>query len=174
MVIKRVNRVQNKPKKEGQIDISFGFIFGIIIIIATLAIAFYVISHFMRLSRCSDTGLFYSDLQSEIDKAWASSMTQKTFTGKLPGNINSICFGNLTLGNPVNTSRTQYESLLRFKGLGKNVFLYPFTNACNTQLANSLAEHVQIPRFFCVPVEDGKVTITLSKNSTSAYVLLSK
>lgn len=163
-----------KEEKRGQLDISFGFIFGIIIIIATLAIAFYVISHFMNLSRCSDTGLFYSDLQDQIDKAWASSMTQNTFSGKLPSNIKSVCFGNLTYGNPLNDSKTQYESLVRFKGLGKNVFLYPFEKACNTQLANKQLEHVQIPRFFCVPLTNGKATLTLSKNSTSSSVLLSK
>lgn len=169
MVIKRVNR----SKKSGQLDLSFGFIFGIIIIVATLAVAFYVISHFMKLSRCSETGLFYSDLQSEIDKAWASSMTQKTFSGKLPSNIDSICFGNLSLGNPINDSRTQYESLSRYKGLTKNTFIYPYAKACNSQLANRFTEHIQVPRFFCVPVVGGTAKIILSKNSTSNLVSLS-
>lgn len=169
MQIKRTNL----HKKKAQLDISFGFIFGIIVIIAIIAISFYVITHFLRLSKCTQTGTFYSDLQAEVDNAWAGSIISKTFSGSLPSNIQSVCFGNLTLGNPSNVDKPKYEALIRFKNLGKNTFLYPANAACNSQLANYNLNNAKISRFFCSNNNDGKVSIKISKNATDDLVTIS-
>ena len=66
--------------KKGQIDISFGMIFSIIIIIATVAIGFYVITYFLNLSSCTKVGLFWNSLNEEVDKAWNSDIAQTVYT----------------------------------------------------------------------------------------------
>jgi hypothetical protein len=162
-----------KLENRAQLDISFGFIFGIIVIIAVVAISIYVIVHFINLSNCTQTGNFYSDLQDEIDKAWSGSMTSKVFTESLPSGVKSICFGTLDK-TPTSDSRTQYQSLLRFKALDKNSFIYPYSKACNVQLANHQFEHVNIDRFFCSDVIKGKASVKISKNVTDALVTLSR
>ena len=50
--------------KRGQLQISFGMIFSIIIIIAFVAVFIYAITIFMGWKRCAETGLFKEDLQS--------------------------------------------------------------------------------------------------------------
>ena len=60
--------------KRGQIDISFGMIFSIILIIAVVGVAFYVINNFIELKKCTEIGLFYDDLKKYIDEAWQSTM----------------------------------------------------------------------------------------------------
>jgi len=160
-------------KKRAQLDISFGFIFGIIIIAVIIAVAIYVMVYFMRMNCATQTGIFYQDLQDEIDKAWAGSITSKTYSGKIPGSIESVCFGSLDL-NPLADSRTQYESLIRFKSLDKNAFLYPSEKACSAQLANHKLEHVNMTLFFCVNVTAGKASLKISKGTADALVTLSK
>ena len=53
-------------KKRGQLQISFGMIFSIILIIAFVALAVYVIMIFLDTGKCANTGLFKNDLQQEI------------------------------------------------------------------------------------------------------------
>jgi hypothetical protein len=160
-------------KKKGQIDLSFGFIFGIILIVIIIAVAFYVISYFLSLSRCSDAGLFYNNLQDEIDKAWAGGGSLKVFTDKLPSNLQSVCFGNLTLGNPLVDSRNQYEALSIFKNGGFNTFLYPTNKAC-ASLAKKKLSHIKVDRFFCVNVQNSQASLNISKNTSDALLTLSK
>ena len=82
--------------KKGQIDISFGMIFSIIIIIATVAIGFYVITYFLNLSSCTKVGLFWNSLNEEVDKAWNSDIAQTVYTKDVPSGITHVCFGNFT------------------------------------------------------------------------------
>lgn len=172
--MKRVlSKITIKGRKKAQMEISFGFIFAIIVIAAIIAVAVYVIIHFLNLSKCSQTGLFYSDLQGEIDKAWAGSMTSKQFSGTLPSNLKSVCFGSLK-SNPISDFIAEQNELKKFQNLDKNVFLYPNTKACSAQLSNYKLEHIKVDRFFCVPVSSGKVSIKISKNETDALVTLTR
>ena len=59
-------------EKRGQIQISFGMIFSIIIIIAIVAVSIYVITIFLDFNKCGKVVLFYEDLEEEIQKAWES------------------------------------------------------------------------------------------------------
>ena len=58
-------KIMNKKSLRGQIQLSFGMIFSIIIIIATIAVAFYVISTFMDTSRCIDVENFYTRVEGQ-------------------------------------------------------------------------------------------------------------
>jgi hypothetical protein len=157
--------------KKGQFEISFGFIFAIIVIAAIIAVAVYVIIHFLSLQKCSQTGLYYSDLQAEIDKAWGGSISSNQFSGTLPSNLDSICFGYLN-STAVKGSSTAQIELRKFQNLGKNAFLYPNTKACSASLSMYKFEHVRIDKFFCVPVSSGKATVKVLKNETDSLVTL--
>lgn len=158
--------------KKGQIQVSFGMIFSIIIIIATISVSAYVINNFLKISKCSDIGLFYNDLQKAVDKAWASEITNNVFEGKLPSGIKSVCFGNVS--NTLGDNSEEAEFLKRYFRQDKNVFLYPTQNACDSNLAYHKLNHVQLGEFFCVPIESSKISVRISKSNQESLVRISK
>lgn len=158
--------------KKAQLELSFSMIFSIIIIIAILAVAFYVITYFLNLSSCTDIGLFYNDLQTRVDKAWASEITQEVVSIKLPTSIKEVCVGQLN-GTGVSQYKEEYDFLRRYAILGKNVFLYPSSSACDVKLAYYNLQHSTTDTFFCTPVQGGQVKLKLTKGSFDALVRVS-
>jgi len=160
--------------KKGQIQISFGMIFSIIIVIATVAIGFYVINYFLNLSSCTKTGLFWNSLTDETDKAWNTDMTQTIFKGNVPSGVEYVCFGNLSSRTGIDSKST--EILLELQTFGendKNSFIYPPKKAC--ELAFYDLKHSRFDNFFCVPAKSGVVDIKISFDARkSALVTLSK
>lgn len=159
--------------KKGQVQISFGMIFSIIIVIATIAVGFYVITYFLNLGNCTKVGLFQKSLTDKVDEAWDSVKTQTTFSGNLPSGIQYACFGNLSLEIGADSKSTEILlELQTYGGNGKNAFLYPPKKAC--ELGFYDLKHAHADGFFCVPVKSGVASIKLSKIDTDALVTLSK
>jgi hypothetical protein len=158
--------------KRGQIQISFGMIFSIIMIIATIAISFYVITYFIKIGRCSEISLFYDDLNKRVDKAWASPITREVYTSNLPSGIESVCFGSL-LTVPVNYGK-EYDVLKKYRNQKANVFLYPLTKSCSNSAPFYYIKNAEIDGFFCIEVISGKVSINIKKDSTDALVKIEK
>src|SRR3989344_8357256 len=102
-------------EKRGQMDISFGMIFSIILIIAVLAIAFYVIRYFSALSSCTSVGLFYTALTKEVDQSWATTTSKSIFSGNVPGSVDYVCFGNLNQPYPQDDVDLRKNILDRYK-----------------------------------------------------------
>lgn len=81
-------------KNNGQMAMSFGMIFSIILIIIFLVFAFYGIKKFLDLQKEVQVKSFINDLQDDIDKM------QKSFEGSqernyiVPTKIEKICFVN--------------------------------------------------------------------------------
>lgn len=159
-----------KIKKRGELSLSFSFIFSIILIVAIIGIAIYTINYFLDLGRCTDISLFYNDFQREIDSAWSSEITRDTFTGKLPGNIESFCVGNLNnaLDEP------EYNELKRYSSIDANAFIYPPKNACEQPFKK--IQHIDTGEigFECFQVNNGRVEIGLEKGSFDSLVKVKK
>ncbi|MBI2451817.1 hypothetical protein HYV50_01925 [Candidatus Pacearchaeota archaeon] len=164
--------------KRGQesFSMSFGSIFSIFIIAVIVAIAFYAISHFLNLNKCAQVGLFYNDLQKEIDKAWTSSIYKDNFVGNLPqsgalrSGIKEVCFGNLN-----SASVTEQEKFSGFTSLkNANIFVFPPENACNGKSFSRVLKNAEIRGFFCIALENGKIIVKLEKSPTEELVKLSK
>jgi hypothetical protein len=160
-----------RQDRRGQIDISFGMIVSIIIVIATVAIGFYVITYFLDLSSCTKVGSFWKSMDDDVNKAWNSVMTETSINLNLPSGIAYACLGNET---PSSANDQLIFSGLRVPtySAGTNVFLYPAGKACG--LASKKLEHVKIGNFFCIPVKSGVVSIRLSKGISDQLVTLSK
>ncbi|MEK6844535.1 MAG: hypothetical protein AABX83_03885 [Nanoarchaeota archaeon] len=160
--------------KRGQIDISFGMIFSIILIIAVVGVAFYVINNFIELKKCTEIGLFYDDLKKYTNEAWQSTIHKDTFKGTLPSGIDIACFGDLNQ-EPIAEYRQEYDAISRafINSKERNVFLYPIKKACDASLSSIKLEHVKTDNFFCVKVEDSKIALKTEKNQFEALVTLS-
>lgn len=81
-------------KKRGQLEISFGMIFSIILIIIFLAFGFYAIKKFIGLQNTIQIENFLRDFQNDVDKMWKSNQGSQNLVYSLPGQITSICFKN--------------------------------------------------------------------------------
>ena len=157
--------------KKGQVQISFGMIFSIIIVIATVAIGFYVITYFLNLSSCTKVGIFWNSFNEEVDKAWNSDITEKIFEKNVPSGITHLCLGNFSQ-MPFEVDKKFFNELKGYGGSDKNAYLYPPGKACDAAFYN--IRHAKTDRFFCIPVESGTLKIKLSKTSSDALVKLSK
>ncbi len=165
--------------KRGAIELSFGMIFSIIIMIAIIGVAVYAITAFLQIGKTSQLSLFHQSFQGTIDDVWSSSITNKVVSFFLPNSIELVCFGNLA-GSSYNP---QYENEFRdlkryssgFEQDNTNRFLYPSTKA--GELAYKKVDKVDlnalINGFDCFEVRDGNVRIRLEKNEFDSLVKIS-
>lgn len=155
--------------KKGQVELSFGMIFSIIIVIATVAIAIYFIQKFLVSGECASVGIMKDELQNEINKIWASPFGVEAFTAKTGGGIEKICFGDLTkAGGKYAVVR---DTLDRYSSPGDNFFIYPPEKACKGSFAAAKLSHVYSEEFNCFDVRDGKAEIKLSRESASQILV---
>ncbi len=78
--------------KRGAMELSFGMIFSIILIIFFIAITIYAIIKFLDFQNSIKISKFGSDLQSDIDKMWKGSQGSQEVKYSLPTKIESVCF----------------------------------------------------------------------------------
>ena len=162
-------------KKRGQLEISFSMIFSIIIIIAIIGVAIYVITFFLGIDKCGEAGFFYSDLQNEINKAWKSQSYKNNFEVKLPSDIKHVCFGELNENAKDSKSQEIKEKieLSIYASDTANVFLSPSEEACDGDLANNKIENVNIDGFYCLENRN-KLKLNLEKNIKDSLVKLTE
>ena len=163
----------NKRGRRAQLQISFGMIFSIIIIVATLAVAGYVLAKFVNLGGNVSCKIFYDDLQKEIDKAWSGDgATSDIFSGRVPRGVDKVCFGNFSTAASA-SDRQVYEELKFYSSEKGNLFFYPTSeNECDNEGFVYILNHVSITKFFCVSEKDRKAEIKISKSVTDALITL--
>jgi len=152
-------------QKKGQIQLSFGIIFSIIIIIATVAAGTYFIKQFLSVSECTDLNLFYKNFQDKIDEVWRSPIASQQFSASIVSGVDSICFGSL-LSEDAQTY-PEYTFLSRYKSTDYNFFLYPSQKVCDGQRSVAKLKNVKVEGFFCKDVVNGKVELDIVKESSS-------
>jgi len=139
-------------QKKGQMKLSFGMIFSIILIIIFITFAFFAIQKFLGIQDAMKIGQFTDSLQSDVDKLWRGSQGSQKVEYFLPQKIESVCFVNEEYENLVFHSESFIE--------GKKI------------------EHIDIDKItedgeFCVEIIKGKVKMTLQKNYGEALVTIS-
>lgn len=165
--------MQKQRGRRGQLQISFGMIFSIIIIVATLAVASYVLVKFVDFGSRVSCKLFYRDLQERIDRAWAEDgKTSDIFKGKMPHGVEKVCLGSISENAAVYDKAVQ-EELKFYADKDSNLFFYPpEKSACGSDGFVYSLVHASTNNFFCIPVVDGKVELKISKSSTENLVTL--
>ncbi len=159
--------------KKGQIQLSFGMIFSVIIIAIILFVAGYVIMNFIKTRDCIQLGTFNKNLADEIERAYRSQGQSLSFQGSLPAKITFLCFGNLN--QPALVSDALRQQYFKEHSMdNKNLFFYPTLESCGSNINSYLLEHAQSAEFFCVPTKSGKVELKISKEPLEALVKLSK
>ncbi len=154
-------------KDKRGLELSFAMIFSIIVIIATLGVAAYVLSNFLSLKSCSEVGIFYQGLDEFVQKAWREDIARRTFESPLPQGIESVCFGNISRG-----SGAEYEKLKRYGRNGENMFFYPPEKSCSVPAFK--VDNIYVGEWKCFNEFNGKVSIRLEKEIFGNFVFLCK
>jgi hypothetical protein len=140
--------------KRGAIELSFGMIFSVILIITFLAFGIYGITKLLDLQKTIQIERFLSDFQSDVDKMWKSSQGSQVVEYTLPTNIVAVCF-----------KEDEFENL-------------QFTS--NTIVRGKMIQHIDIKNSvgnsdsLCVQNVNGEVSMTLVKNFGEILVTITK
>lgn len=78
-------------EKRGAMELSFGMIFSIILIISFLVFAFYAIKMFVNTSESAKIASFRKDFQADIDRAWNAPQGNQKVNYGLPKKITEVC-----------------------------------------------------------------------------------
>lgn len=149
-----MKRLTKNKSAQHTIGLPFGIIFAIFLIIVFIVIAFIAVNHFLDIGECSGVGLFYDELQDEVNEAWISQSSDKGFEIDLPSGITRVCFANLSA--PVNGNEEDYGEIKNYELYEANVFLVPPGKACNMAYTN--IKHLDVEKItqdknpFCVDV----------------------
>lgn len=169
-------------KKKAQImGMPIQMIFTLFIIAAFIVVAVFAIMKFLGIQKCTEIGLFVSDLQKEIDDVWQSQHASRGIELSLPISLTHVCFANLNSGkNIIDTGGEREEALSEiFDEIKenydyrkqKNFFLYPLKNACDIP-AHEI-KHVNVslmPNPYCFKNVNGRVKIRLVKGFNDIMV----
>jgi hypothetical protein len=158
--------------KKGQLQISFGMIFSLILIIATVAITGYVLVRFVIMKEGVDCSQFYDSVQKSVDSAWVGDgATFYPLKESVSSKIKNVCFGNISL--PPNKYKSIYDEIKFRSSKDSNIFIYPIdSKICGNGPTSKRLDHISSSNFFCVQVKEGKITINISKSSTENLVTL--
>jgi hypothetical protein len=89
-----MNKRGKKRGKTAQLNLSFGMIFSVILIIVFLVAGFYAIKKFVELQQTIQIQNFLKNFQDDVDKMWKSAQGSQVVTYALPTKISSICFSD--------------------------------------------------------------------------------
>ena len=161
--------------KRGSIEISFGMIFSVIIIIVIIGVAVYAITAFLQIGESAEISLFYQGLEKGVNDAWTSATTNRVVSLSLPKSIEFVCFGSLATGVAPDKYRDEMQELKEyssgFQQQNTNSFLYPPGKAGDFAFKKvNKIDFSSLGTFDCFEVKGGKVRIRLSKGEFDSLV----
>jgi len=166
-----------RPDKHGQevFGMPFTVIFSIIIIIAVLFTAFFVIRWFLDFQRCSQAGLFLNDLEKAVKEAYESSFSDtgdKPFTRALPSSVKLVCIADLSKEGSTEEEKEMLLEFERYADPNSNVFLYPSRGVCTEASSKKIAYLEEKEGVYCFNVKEGKVEIRIKRDYEGKVQLL--
>ena len=144
-------------RKRGAMELSFGMLFSIILIIIFIAFAVYGIGKFLNLQKNIQTKTFVNDLNYDVDKLWRSQGSQPV-TYTVPVNVERVCF-----------SEDEFEKDINMEIRGeKSIETYDIVHA---KLSDDFSSGKGGD---CVSVEKGKIALQLEKEYKETLVTIRK
>ena len=160
---------------KGQIKLSFGMIFSIILIIIFVAFAGYAIMKLFDFQNVITAGQFINNLQEDIDKIWTGGVGSQEISYSVPQKAETICFidyGSSERGDV--DGRDLYEELQRGFVQNENLFFYPsgssdMRNGFNIRHID-LAEITRENNPLCFDVNKGKIRLVIKMDAGESLV----
>ena len=163
-----MKRVMKKNAQQ-TMGLPFSLIFSIMLIVVFIVVAFVGIKMFLNFNESAKLGLFYDDLQKEVDAVWQSSKTETTFKPILPSGITHVCFANLSA---TITNQEAYNEII-YQDFEHNTFLLPQSKAGNLQSNNiehlNLSQITKIKNPYCI---EATRSLILKKGFYDKFVII--
>jgi uncharacterized protein (UPF0333 family) len=165
-------------KKRGQLQLSFGMIFSIILIIIFISVAFYAVVKLLEFQRSVQVASFLNNIEADIDSVWKSGGSQQR-TYPLPSRIKKVCFVDyLGTKNEKIYEEGIWEELRNFFYETENMFFYPANSA--GKIKARAVKNINLEKItneenpFCIENTEGKVTMKISMDVGESLVTISK
>ena len=164
-----------KAQKRGQMKMSFGMIFSIILMIVFVSVAFYAIQKFLELQNSTQIAKFARDLQEDVDKMWKGSQGSQSQTYFLPSKIDYVCFIDY-ISSEYGRYDDFFSELDQFYYENENLFFYPPGSA--EGLDSKEIKHIDLDKMtnsenpFCTKNTKGKVKMVIKKEFGEALVTI--
>ena len=162
-------------QKRGQMKMSFGMIFSIILIIIFLSFSFSAIKKFIGISNAAKLAQFKDDLQEDMDRLWRGSRGNQTLTYNLPSKITYVCFANYSEGERGDGS-IYYDEMERSFFEIENMFLYPPESSEGLEATKinhlNLDETTKFSNPLCIENKKGILTMTIVKGYGESLVTI--
>jgi len=164
-----------KMMKNGQIEMSFGMMFSIILIGIFVFVAIYAIMIFLNMGNQVDTAVFTSNLQNEVDRIWRGAGEDAFINLTLRSSkITYICFFNSDepkKGNFNNIDEIFEELKSRPLNSNENLYFYPAKYA---DISARKISHMDMTKFnsnpYCIKKQGDVFRIRLSKELGGSLV----
>ena len=161
--------------KRGQLKLSFGMIFSIILIVIFIGTAFFAINKFLDLQETVQVGKFATDFQADIKKIWDGSQGSEQREYTLPKKVQKVClidYPSEAKGKDSNLYK-EFEQVF-FET--ENMFFYPIGSAQGLDSRNmkyvDLEKITETNNPFCIENINGKVKPIIKKNFGEALVTI--
>ena len=165
-------------QNRGQMQMSFGMIFSIILIVVFLGFAFYAIKTFLDYKNNAIALKFYDGLQDDIDRIWReSTWSSEQWKHIVPSGVDYVCFVDFSSDAGGENSNLYSELQWEDYDGSKNVVFYPVKSADSWSKGIS---HMDIEKTtaednpLCIKTSSGKVGLTLKKDIDEMLVTITK
>lgn len=157
-------------------ELSFGMIFSIILVVIFISFAAYVIIKFLGFQDKVKIENFKENIQNSVNDIWKSSQGKNTVSYTLPTAIERICFFDKT----ANAKGKDKDLFNLFVGLSltENLMFYPEASGDGTD--GIMLEHIDLKNTtslenpLCFDNTGGKVSMNLKMDYGQSLVTVSK
>jgi hypothetical protein len=160
---------------QATIELSFGMIFSIILIVIFLSVAGFVIFKFVDFGKGVDVNLFVDEFEREVEGVWRSSGSSIQRSWNIPEEIEFVCFADLDA--PPTIRKDIYDEINRDVFVERpNMFFWPVGSSGSTDAV--FIEHLNISKITefknpnCIESIKGKVSFTIEKDFREALVTI--
>ena len=161
--------------KRGQMKMSFGMIFSIILILIFIVFSFSIIKSWLDLGTTTQVESFINTLQKDVNKSWKNTQTSQTIKYSLPSKIEKVCFVDYS-SPAIGAGRSMQDYIDETYSDVNNLFFYPKGAVEGT--GNRKIQNINITKItvnsnpFCINNVNGKVLMILQKNYNEVLVTI--
>ena len=170
------NKVKSKRSRKAAMELSFGMIFAIILIVVFIAFAFYAIKKFLDIQGTAEVGIFIDNIQNDVDKMWKGSQGSTQESYSVPGKIKMVCIADYN-SNAVGKNKDIYDEMEQVFNEEENLFFYPVGSGNgldSKKIANINIEKItEKENPYCFD-NNGKIEVTIKKSYGDALVMLER
>lgn len=142
--------------KKGQLHISFGMIFSVLMIIVFIGFAFFAIQKFLGIQKNIQVNQFYDNLQTDVNAVWNSAQSTQEKSYNVPSSIGKICF--------ITPTSADIDNMFIYDGSGRPT---GSKNIENINIAAMTSEEA-----LCFNAFSNKINLVLKKNFSDTLVTI--